>query len=68
MENQQHFEAVWVTCPYCNNRAVYMLDRDARGPQIILCDIDESPGCDRYFAIEVTWHPKVQTYRMAVAT
>ena len=58
------FEAVFVTCPYCGNRTVYYMDRDTLGPQVILCDIDDSPGCDRYFAVHVKWQPNVTTFRL----
>lgn len=46
-----------VTCPYCGNEFWQMVELHDIGisrPMIILCDIEETPGCDRYFAANFT--------------
>ena len=61
----KHF--VHIKCPYCGNDNVVMVDPDQREPIIVLCDIDESPGCDRYFAARVDWTPSVRVFEMREA-
>ena len=39
----------WFTCPYCGHQNRLKVKIDEYSPIIILCDIDDGPGCDRYF-------------------
>ena len=52
---------VRIVCPYCGNEAVYFVKE---GKQIILCDIEDTPGCDRYFVADMRFVPKVKLYAM----
>lgn len=56
-------EAVWLICPYCGVRQMHYLERD-RGPQVVLCDCENYPGCDRYFAVRLRMIPKLEYYSM----
>lgn len=57
-------ERVSVQCPYCGVRQVHELTRSVR-PQVVLCDIEEVPGCDRYFAVTLTMIPRL-SYHLLV--
>ena len=53
-------EFVYIICPYCGVRQKHFLKRG--GPQIVLCDCENAPGCDRYFAVSLTMIPKVSYF------
>jgi hypothetical protein len=58
MSNLQIVELI---CPYCGNKTIYRL-KDHPRPQIVLCDIDDSPGCGEYFAVGIVMVPEVTYY------
>ena len=62
--NNKNFDGIRIKCPYCGVEAIYYIERETHGPQVILCDIDNAPGCDRYFAVEVNWYPRITTYAL----
>lgn len=41
-----------VECPYCGNKQRQPIPFSTR-PFVVLCDIDNSAGCDRYFVAKV---------------
>lgn len=43
---------VEIVCPYCGNAAYYSAVFGAH-PFVVLCDADNSNGCDRYFVAKV---------------
>ena len=61
-----------LTCPYCGNVFyVYLMFHinDAiisriGDHQVVSCDMEETDGCDRYFAVNPTLKVDVQTYKM----
>ena len=55
-------EWVWVICPYCGVRQKAWLERG--GPQVVLCDCEDFPGCDRYFAVTVTMKPILEYFAL----
>ena len=55
-------EWVYVICPYCGTRQKQWLERG--GPQVVLCDCENVPGCDRYFAVTLTMKPVVEYYAL----
>ena len=59
----QNREYVTLICPYCGTRQSHYLERKI-GPQIVLCDIDDVPGCDRYFAVTLRVVHKIEYYAM----
>jgi len=54
-------ENVYVICPYCGTRQRTRLERMTR-PQIVLCDCEDYPGCDRWFAVRLQMVPRLQYY------
>ena len=61
MNEQQEF--VHLICPYCGTRQTQYLKRFT-SPQVILCDCENAPGCDRYFAVTLRMKPVVEYYAM----
>lgn len=53
-----------VKCPYCGYENTVVPVPDNIRPFVVLCDIDDGPGCDRYFAVEIKFKPVVSTYRI----
>ena len=55
-----------VTCPYCgqSQKKVISMNPQASKMKVVLCDIEDVPGCDRYFAVNVSLKPVVNTYSM----
>jgi len=52
-------------CPYCGNiNQVTVNPRGELSPVVVLCDIEDSNGCDNYFAITVIFRPDVTVYAM----
>ena len=48
-----------LTCPYCGNvfdNEIELSKYSQR--EVVYCDVDDSPGCDRMFVIEYV--PKIQ--------
>lgn len=41
-----------IECPYCGNKQRHTIPSTER-PFVVLCDTDDSPGCDRYFVARV---------------
>jgi len=50
-------------CPYCGTRQSHHLARTT-SPQVILCDCENAPGCDRYFAVKLRMKPVVEYFAM----
>jgi hypothetical protein len=49
-------------CPYCGHVSyVYVEPGDRSSPLVVLCNIDEGPGCDEYFVVEFEFHPRVSS-------
>ena len=45
---------VGVTCPYCGHKdSVVATEDNTRRPIVILCDIENGPGCDRYYVARI---------------
>ena len=57
-------EQVAIICPYCGTRQLQHLKRTVR-PQVVLCDCENYPGCDRYFAVSLRIEHKLQYYAMS---
>lgn len=53
MEHEAQFTTITVICPYCAqaNRIRIRL-QEYYQPMVISCDIDEVPGCDRWFVVQ----------------
>ena len=57
---------VRIKCPYCDNkfdRWVKFSDNNLQ-KLVVSCDIDDTPGCDRYFAVIVKVKPVIETFKM----
>lgn len=57
--------AIWVDvqCPYCSNvNGMYYQPGKDHKMQIVLCDIENSDGCDRYFVAEIAIKAEVSAY------
>ena len=52
----------WITCPYCGQRQAMALLPGR--PDVVLCDTEDVPGCDRYFAVEATLRVSTVVYTM----
>ena len=52
-------EYMFLICPYCGTRQTHHLKR-MTSPQIVLCDCENAPGCDRYFAVNLRIVHKVE--------
>jgi len=40
-------------CPYCGHiTAVYLKKEETYRPFLVLCEIEEGPGCDRYYIVK----------------
>ena len=50
-------------CPYCGHEnGQYSSVTQYRRPTVILCDIENGPGCDRYFVARIKhWTPEIVT-------
>ena len=59
--NEKPRETVYLICPYCGVRQAHYLERVSR-IQIILCDCEDYPGCDRWFAVRLLMVPRLQYY------
>ena len=57
------YEHTWLICPYCGVRQSHALRRQI-GPQVILCDCENVPGCDRYFSVMLAMKPVVEYFTM----
>ncbi len=57
---------LFVTCPYCGNKFHYhtTIEHAHNQEMFVLCDIDESAGCDSLFAIKVKPEFHFKTYKM----
>ena len=58
---------VELECPYCANKFVKWVKFSQDSTPIklvVLCDIDDTPGCDRYFAVIVKVKPMVEIFKM----
>lgn len=56
---------VTVKCPYCGHDNKISLHRgEELRPKVVLCDVEDGPGCDRYFAAEVRFVTKVKIYTL----
>ena len=56
---------VEVKCPYCKvvqNVDTDMFEHVDCRPAVIECNVEEYPGCGRWFALKVSWKPIVTTY------
>ena len=42
-----------IACPYCGTPQTQSLVVGSPTPQIVLCDCENVPGCDRYFVVAV---------------
>ena len=56
-----------LVCPYCSN--VFEIIREEGEltyfPEVVSCNIEETDGCDRYFAVKLRLKPVVtETYKM----
>ncbi len=47
---------VFVNCPYCGVENKIRVDDTSQWvrPQVILCDCENVPGCDRYFVVDIS--------------
>ena len=59
---RQGTRAVAIQCPYCGNLNKRYLGLSDTRPIVMLCDVNDSPGCDRYFVAQMSWRPAVRTY------
>ena len=49
-----------VKCPYCGTEQRVMIRREEENhPKLVLCDIEDVPGCDRWFAVLILFEPIV---------
>lgn len=57
---------ITMTCPYCGNIFSHRVDlhKLTVRPVIVLCDIEETNGCDRYFAATIQLKAHVQTSKI----
>ncbi len=59
--------SVSVKCPYCGHHTPVLATLPYTGPEVILCDTEDGPGCDRYFVARVSWRPVVEVWEMRQA-
>ena len=57
---------IYLTCPYCQNQfwQVIEISGTYQHKEIVVCDIDESPGCDQMFGVVIKPKFHTMTYRM----
>ena len=61
----RQYKTVELQCPYCGVVSHYIYDADNWfRPQIFLCDTEDAPGCDRYFAATISFKPVVRYFSM----
>jgi len=58
------YQKVKIVCPYCGHPNYIRFRLTDSRMQLILCDIDDGPGCDRHFVADIALEPKVATYRI----
>lgn len=59
------FRLVTVLCPYCgHDNRIRVHTSEENSPRVALCEIEDGPGCDRYFAVEVSFSPTVKTFTL----
>ena len=57
-----------VSCPYCGHVNTVRICRDDElRPIVILCDIEEGPGCDRFFAAQIAFRPSIEVFSLEPA-
>lgn len=58
---------ITMNCPYCGNIFTYRIDLHKIGhrPVVVLCDTEETNGCDRYFVATIQLKAVVQTSKIA---
>lgn len=52
---------IQVKCPYCGQEQTFF-ETPTFGrarPRVVLCDVENVPGCDRYFVVQVTFDTTV---------
>lgn len=54
-------QVITAVCPLCGNKAKYHIKE---GFNVLLCDIDDTPGCDEYFVIKVSFRVEYQTFKI----
>ena len=57
-------ELVVVDCPYCGTEQRVGLKRSVV-PQVVLCDIEDVPGCDQYFGVTLYMEPVLEYFTIA---
>lgn len=57
-----------ISCPYCDNEmkinAEYASQISNGGYFVIRCDVDDSPGCDQLFVVDIVLEAVVTTMRL----
>ena len=63
------FRLVTVACPYCgHDNRIRVHTSEENRPMTVLCEIEDGPGCDRYFVIEVSFRATVKTFTIQEAS
>lgn len=48
------YRFVKVKCPHCGNEFDHFVDTETMSRrQVVVCDVDETPGCDMPFVVEI---------------
>lgn len=55
-----------IKCPYCGNINKVQVEPYGHGSKhdLVTCDVDDSPGCDKKFVI--TWETTVDVYAFKI--
>jgi len=60
---------VIAVCPYCGHGTrIVVHEYEENRPKVVLCEVEDGPGCDRYFAAQVTFVPQTKTFTMNSTT
>jgi hypothetical protein len=62
-----HPTFVYVTCPYCGTRNRIHISEIQSNKHVALCDIEDVPGCDEYFAFDIRIKYETAVYKMVQA-
>lgn len=55
------YTVIKAKCPYCGNLAEYAV---SEGFNVLACDIEDTDGCDKYFAVKVSFRIEHQTFEL----
>lgn len=58
--NRRHVE---VRCPYCDN--LFRIAVQA-GSQVVICDSDDTPGCDKEFVVKLPTYVTIEVQSLSI--